>query len=146
MKNLATCTPTEFFKQTILIKRKVEAFLTNDDIREIRARLPKDIREITNDMTPKEKGEIMVQNQKAKQEQITKNFLAILEILMDKNADQTLELLALCCFVDPAKVDDYKVSEYLGAIADLLEDENVLRFFSSLARLEQTNISIVSKK
>ena len=145
MKNLANCKPSEFFKQTLRIKRNVEKWLTSDDIKTIRSRKA-DYEEIVDTMTPKEKGEIMIRNKAKAEELVIKNFMDILEVMLDKKFDETLSVLALCCFVEPDHVDDYQVDEYLGSIADLISNPNVLRFFVSLAQLGQTNISIVSKK
>lgn len=145
MKNLANCKPSEFFKQTLRIKRNVERWMTSDDIKEIRSRKI-DTEDILDSMTPEEQGEILLRNQKKREEMIMKNFMDILEILLDKKFEDTLSLLALCCFVEPENVDDHSVDEYLGSMADLISNPNVLRFFVSLAQLGQTNISIVSKK
>lgn len=145
MKNLANCKPSEFFKQTLLIKRNVERWLTSDDISDIKKRMP-ELEKVTDSMTPAEKGDVLVRNEAKLNEQGMKNFMDILDIMLDKKYDETLEVLALCCFIDPKKVDDYQMEDYLGALADLLENPNVIRFFVSLARLGQTNISIVSKK
>lgn len=144
MKNLANCKPSEFFKQTLRIKRNVEKWLTSDDIKTIRSRKA-DYEEIVDTMTPKEKGEIMIRNKAKAEELVIKNFMDILEVMLDKKFDETLSVLALCCFVEPDHVDDYQVDEYLGSIADLISNPNVLRFFASLTQLEQKNISIVSK-
>ena len=144
MKNLANCKPSEFLKQTLRIKRLVEKWLTSDDIKEIRKRLPES-EKILPSMTKEEQGEILIRNQKAKAEQMRQNFFDILDIMLDKKFEETLAVIALCCFVEPEKVDDYPLEDYLGSIADLLENPNVLRFFTSLAQLGQTNISIVSK-
>lgn len=144
MKNLANCKPSEFLKQTLRIKRLVEKWLTSEDIKEIRKRLPEK-EKILQTMTKEEQGEIMIRNQKAQQEQMMKNFMDILDIMLDKKFDETLAVIALCCFVEPENVDDYPLEEYLGSIADLLENPNVLRFFVSVAQLGQTNISIVSR-
>ena len=145
MKNLANCKPSEFLKQSIRIKRNVEKWLTSEDIKEIRKRLPK-YEKILNTMTAEEKGEILLRNQQMKNEQMIKNFMDILDVMLDKKYEETLAVIALSCFVEPENVDDYEISEYLGSIADMLEDKNVIRFFTSVARLGQTNISIVSKE
>lgn len=145
MKNLANCKPSEFFKQTLRIKRNVEKWLTSDDIKEIRSRKI-DVEEILDTMTPKEQGEVMLRNQKKTDEMIMNNFMDILEVMLDKKFDETLAVLALCCFVEPQNVDDYEMDEYLGSIADLISNPNVLRFFVSLAQLGQKNILTVSKK
>ena len=145
MKNLANCKPSEFLKQSLRIKRNVEKWLTSEDIKEIRKRLPKK-EAILQTMTKEEQGEVLLRNQKARQSQMMKNFMDILDIMLDKKFEETLSVIALSCFVEPENVDDYEISDYLGSIADMLEDKNVIRFFTSVARLGQTNISIVSKE
>ena len=145
MKNLANCKPSEFFKQTLRIKRNVEKWLTSDDIKEIRSRKI-DVEEILDTMTPQEQGEVMLRNQKKTEEMAMHNFMDILEVMLDKKFDETLAVLALCCFVEPQNVDDYEMDDYLGSIADLISNPNVLRFFVSLAQLGQKNILTVSKK
>lgn len=145
MKNLANCKPSEFFKQTLRIKRNVEKWLTSDDIKEIRSRKI-DVEEILDTMTPQEQGEVMLRNQKKTEEMAMNNFMDILEVMLDKKFDETLAVLALCCFVEPQNVDDYEMDDYLGSIADLISNPNVLRFFVSLAQLGQKNILTVSKK
>ena len=144
MKNLANCKPSEFLKQTLLIKRNVEKWLNDEDIKAIKARLPEK-EKILNTMTAEEKGEVFLRNKKAHDAQAMQNFLDILDIMLDRKFDETLSVLALCCFVEPSKVDDYPLDEYLGSVAELMENENVIRFFTSLVRLGRTNISIVSK-
>lgn len=144
MKNLATCKPSEFLKQTLRIKRLVEKWLTSEDIAEIRKRLPKK-EAILNTMTKEEQGEVFLRNQKAQKEQVIKNFMDILDVMLDKKFDETLAVIALSCFVEPENVDDYIIDDYLGSLSDMLESRNVIRFFASVAHLGQTNISIVSK-
>jgi hypothetical protein len=145
MKNLATCKPSEFLKQTLRIKRLVEKWLTSEDIAEIRKRLPKK-EAILNTMTKEEQGEVLLRNQKATKEQAMKNFMDILDIMLDKKFDETLAVIALSCFVEPENVDDYTIDDYLGSLSDMLENRNVIRFFASVAHLGQTNISLVSKE
>ena len=144
MKNLANSKPSEFLKQTLKIKRLVEKWLTSEDIAEIRKRLPK-TEKILQTMTKEEQGEIMLRNQKATKEQMMKNFMDIIDIMLDRKFDETLAVIALSCFVEPSEVDNYPIDEYLGCISDMLENRNVIRFFASVAHLGQTNISLVSK-
>lgn len=144
MKNLANCKPSEFLKQSLRIKRNVEKWLTSDDIKEIRQRLPEQ-EKILQTMSKEEQGKILLRNQQAMKEQLMANFMDILDVLLDKKYKETLDIIALSCFVEPENVDDFTVDEYLGSIADMLESKNVIRFFASLARLGQTNISTVSK-
>ena len=146
MKSLANCTPTEFFTQTLKIKRNVEKWLTSDDIKEIRSRKPADLEKKTDDMSVEEQKALLARNAKRLEEQSMKNFMEIIEIMLAKKLDETLSVLAMCCFVEPEHVDDYIMDDYFGTIADLIANPNVMRFFASLAQLGQTSISIVSRK
>lgn len=126
MKNLANCKPSEFLKQTNKIRKSVEKWLTITDILNIRKRqaaLPD--------------GASMEDIEKANQEQARKNLSAMLDSIMDEHPNETLEILALACFVDPKDVNKHPTSEYLGALSDLLNDKNVIAFFTSLVGLGQ---------
>lgn len=128
MKNLANCKPSEFLRQTNLIRKSVERWLTLTDIMSIRADLP----EIPKDMPVNEGRKLIA-------EQARKNVSRIMDNIMDKHPDETLEILALCCFVEPDHVDDYAVTDYLESFSDIMENEAVLRFFTSLVRLGRMN-------
>lgn len=139
MKTLVSCKPTEFLKQTNLIRKSVEKWLTATDILNIRQRLPhKELPSINS--TPEEREAINERNRAAEQEQIRKNLSAIFDAVLDTHADETLEVLALCCFVDPKNVDDYPVSEYINAFNELMNDEAVMSFFTSLVRMGQMSM------
>ena len=128
MKNLANCKPSEFLKQTNLIRKSVERWMTVTDIMSIRADLP----EIPKDMPVGEGRKLIAEHAR-------KNVSRIMDNIMDKHPDETLEILALCCFVEPDHVDDYAVTDYLESFSDIMENEAVLRFFTSLVRLERMN-------
>lgn len=127
MKNLANCGPREFLRQTAKIRRAVEKWLTLTDIMNIRKRIP----EVPDTATPQERDE-------AFKAQAKKNAGIILDAIMDKYPDETVDLLALCCFIEPEKADDHPMSEYLGSLTDMLDNEDVLRFFISLVKLART--------
>ena len=59
----------------------------------------------------------------------------MLEAMLEDHPDETLEVLGLCCFVEPENVDDYPISDYIQAFTRLINDETVIGFFISLARL-----------
>lgn len=147
MKNLATCTPREFMIQTNLIRRSVENWLKVTEIMEIRKRVPKlpEVPELPENVNPAEKADIL-----AKQAEILKkrneimsqaamdNAFAIVEAAFDKHPDETLEVLALVCFVPVAEVNDHPVKYYMQSIRELIQDEEVVSFFTSLLRLART--------
>lgn len=124
MKNLANCTPREFLRQTVRIRHAVENWLKLTDIANIRRKLPK----LPDDLTPEEKSEKLA-------EQATKNIGLMIDAIAEKHPDETVELLGLLCFVEPEHVDDYAMSAYMGAIADMAANEDVVRFFTSLVQL-----------
>lgn len=128
-KTLANCKPTEFLKQTNKIRKSVEKWITATDILNLRKQAPV----VKNDATPEER-------QSAVAAQIKSNASEMLDNILEKHPDETLELLALLCFVDPKEVDEYPISEYLSAFASLIADEAVISFFISLVKLGQTNI------
>ena len=124
MKNLANCKPTEFLQQTNRIRKVAEKWLNETGILNIRKNMPA----IPKDATEEEKNELM-------QAQVKKNLS-----IMDKHPNETLELLALICFVEPKDVDEHEMSEYIDAITEVMSNKSVLRFFTSLVQLGQMNI------
>lgn len=134
MKNLATCKPSEFLRQTNRIKKAVEKWLTETDIMTIRKRMP-DLLAIREDMTDEELSRVNAENKKRLEAQSKENLSAIFDEIADEHPDETLELLALLCFVEPENVDDYPMGDYLKAIGEMIGNEAVIGFFTSLARL-----------
>lgn len=124
MKNLANCKPSEFLKQTNKIKKSVEKWLTATEIMEIRKRLP-----VYPDGVDEEKKKAIIQKQ------ANENLSAMFDAIFDSHPDETLELLALLCFVEPENVDDYPIKDYLSSIAEMLEDAEVVSFFTSFMQL-----------
>lgn len=137
MKNLANCKPSEFLRQTSRIRKAVANWLTVTEIMEIRKRLPKLVR-VTDDM---DEAQVAAENRRRTQEQIRKNAMDILAAVLDDHPDETLEILALLCFVEPEQVDDHSVEEYLEAFTELISNQTVINFFGSLARLERLDTS-----
>lgn len=127
MKNLANCGPREFLMQTVKIRHAVEHWLKATEIMEIRKRLP----EYPEGATKAERAALT-------REQGRKNLWAMFDAIAEKHPAETAELLALCCFVEPEKADEHPMSEYLGSFAEMIENEDVWRFFTSLMRLGQT--------
>lgn len=144
MKNLANCKPSEFLKQTYRIKKSVERWLTDTDIMNIRKNLP-EFTKVTKEMTEEDRERTFEENRKKREARVYENFMKILDAVMDTHADETLEIIALCLFVEPSEFDDHSVSYYLNGISELISDEDVLNFFTSLARLVNANTPIVSQ-
>lgn len=138
-KNLANCKPSEFLKQTYRIKKSVEKWLTDTDILNIRKNLPQ-LEKPSDGMNDAERIALFEKNKKKTQEQVRKNAMAILDSIMDTHADETLELLALCCFVEPSEVDNYDIGFYLDNFTELIANKSVISFFTSLAQLGLKNM------
>ena len=124
MKNLANCKPSEFLQQTNRIRKSVSKWLTDTDVMNIRRRMP----ELPDTATDEEKAEAM-------KAQAAQNLNIMLDAILEEHPDETLELLALLCFVEPKDVDKHEVTEYLDACTELFSNKSVLNFFISLIRL-----------
>lgn len=137
LKTLANCKPSEFLRQSNRIRKAAAEWLTATDILEIRKNVP-ELEEIDDSMSDAAKVAIATNNRRALEEQARENLMCILDAVMDEHPDETLNLLALMCFVEPEHVDDHTMAEYLEAFTELINDEAVMGFFTSLARLVQT--------
>ena len=123
-KSLANCKPSEFLKQTNAIRHYVEKWLKDIKFADIRKRLPA----IPEGATEEEKKELEA-------EQSRKNFSEMLDSALEQHPEETLGVLALCCFIPVEQADEQPMEFYVGAIADLMESEAAMRFFTSLVKL-----------
>lgn len=135
MKTLANCSPKEFFTQTNKIRKAVEKWLKDTKILDIRARKPDFAPEVKEGMTKEEVTEAIEKRKEVFAEQAKKNAFDMLEAAMEKHPDETIELMALICFIDPKEANDHKMSEYLANVTEIINDKAVLDFFTSLASL-----------
>ena len=118
MKTLASCTPIEFARQTVLIKNYVAKWLTDTDILNIR-----------------KQGTVGVDGDA---KQVMKHRLsAMFDAIFAEHPEETIKLLALVCFVPVEEVNDHKMNEYFSALNELINDEAVVGFFISLLGLAQ---------
>ena len=124
IKSIANCKPSEFLKQTNAIRHYVEKWLKDIKFADIRKRLPT----IPEGATEEEKKELIAA-------QSRKNFSEMLDSALDQHPEETLGVLALCCFLPVEEADNQSMDFYIGAIADLIESEAVMRFFISLVKL-----------
>ena len=139
MKNLSTCTPEEFLKQTVRIKRAAEKWLSLTDIMNIRKNVP-ELEAIDWDADVDKKAKVMAENNRRRTEQAMANLSKIIDAVAEEHPAETLELLALVCFIEPKDVNKHSMGEYLQSITEMLNDEAVIGFFTSLARLGQMRI------
>lgn len=145
MKNLANCKPSEFLAQSFRIKKSVQEWLDVTDIMQIRKNMPSNLIRLDN-LSGEAREKAIAENKEMMKKQINKNLGDMLDKMLCENAEKTLEVLALCCFVEPEDVDNHPMSEYLESIGDLMSDKGVLSFFTSLVQLAQTNSGIASKQ
>lgn len=139
MKNLSTCTPEEFLKQTVRIKRAAEKWLSLTDIMNIRKNVP-ELEAIDWDADVDKKAKVMAENNRRRTEQAMANLSKIIDAVAEEHPAETLELLALVCFIEPKDVNKHSMGEYLQSITEMLNDEAVIGFFTLLARLGQMRI------
>lgn len=140
MKNLAKCTPSEFAVQTVKIKDIVRNWLELTKILEIRQKQPT-YKMCAKDAPAEVRAEVIKENAKLKKEQAMKNLSEMLDSCLAEHPQETIEVLALCCFVDPADADNHLMEEYLECILDMFESKAVMRFFSLLAQVRMQETS-----
>lgn len=129
MKNLANCDPVEFLIQTNKIRKSVEKWLTATDIHNIRKRLPK----YDDKMDAEKRAEV-------KNKQMRENLNSIIDACLEEHPVETAEVIALACFVDPGDIRNHKGTEFLGAVGEMIANEDVLSFFTSLVSLVNNGI------
>lgn len=135
-KNLANCTGVEFLVQSNKIRHAVEGWLKETGIMELRKRKAEGKRSITSDMTAEERKAVNEENARLDREQAKKNVSDMLDVCLEKNPQKTLELLALMCFVEPRDAGKLNTADLLLNFGEMLGDEGVVRFFTSLLKWE----------
>lgn len=138
-KNLANCTPEEFLDQSYLIMDAAEKFMKVNDILGIRSRRVEGLQEIPKD-NEEEADKIRHENAKKITAQRMKNVKELLTSMLHTNKKETLELLAISCFIAPEDVNNYTMPFFLRNIGEMISNQDVLAFFTSLAEVEQTGI------
>jgi len=126
MKNLATCNLYEFMAQTNRIRHSVSDWLKLVDLKGIRSKKI----DFPEGATKEERDKIV-------SDTAGENINLMLEAALEKHPRETAEIIALCCFIDPADIPNYQSREFMGAFADMIGDTEVLRFFGSLMKLAQ---------
>ena len=91
MKTLASCTPLEFARQTVLIKNRVAKWLTDTDISNIRKRMTL-VDSLPADATDEQKAD-------ARRQQVKANFSAMFDAIFAEHPEETIKILALVCFI-----------------------------------------------
>ena len=138
-KNLANCNPEEFLEQTYLIMGSAEKFMKVNDILNIHTRKVEGLQEIPTD-DEEEADRVRKENAKKITAQRMKNVKDLLTSMLHTNKKETLELLAISCFIEPEDINQYSMPFFLRNVGEMISDKDVLAFFTSLAQLEQTGI------
>lgn len=124
MKNLANCSVREFLAQTNKIRKSVSNWLNLTKVMEIRQHIP-DVPEGTSD---EEKKALM-------EAQVKKNLAEMMDAILEKYPEETAEILGLLCFIDPKDLDNYKMTDLLSSFSEMMENKEVITFFTSLLKL-----------
>lgn len=139
MKNLTNCDPVEFLQQTNKIRHAAQDWLKETKILEIRKDAPQ-LKEIKDGMTDAEIQAINAENKALLKDQATKNLSRMLDAALETNAEKTVELLAMMCFVDKEDINNHKATEYIKEFGAMIADPDIIDFFGSLIRLGQMGI------
>ena len=118
MKTLANCTPREFMRQTVKMRKPFAEWLERTGISEIRKRMPEGFDEMDVDAQTR-----------ALSEQGRRNLQDMLFTAFEKDEEGTLNVLALCCFIEPEQIDEYSMADYFKAVLEMLNNEVVRDFF-----------------
>ena len=129
MKNLANCTDIEFLAQTNKIRKQAEAWLKSTGILTIREQKPPVLPE---DMPEDQKREAIRKDAR-------RRINAMLDAALENHTEETARLLRMMCFVDPDDNQAMTGAQLLGAAAEMLGNEEILDFFTSLGRLGLMN-------
>lgn len=139
MKNLTNCSNVEFLRQCNKIRHQVQGWLKETGVLEIRKRTC-ELVPVTDNMTEAERIKADVENELRIKSQAKRNISDMLDAAMDVNAEKTLELVGLMCFLTPEETSKVKAFKLLREFAEMLNDEDVMGFFSSLMRSGLTDL------
>lgn len=129
MKTLANCSDVEFLRQTNKIRKYAEKWLKDTGILDIRNQeTPK----LPEDMSDDEKRDAL-------REHAHGRLNAMLDAALETHAEETAGLLRLMCFVDPQDDKTLRMPQIMGAAAEMMENQDILDFFTSLGRLGLMN-------
>jgi hypothetical protein len=129
MKTLANCSDVEFLRQTNKIRKYAEKWLKDTGILDIRNQeMPK----LPEDMSEDEKRDAL-------REHAHGRLNAMLDAALETHAEETAGLLRLMCFVDPQDDKTLKMPQIMSAAAEMMNNQDILDFFTSLGRLGLMN-------
>ena len=135
-KNLANCTNVEFLVQTNKIRKQVASWIKLTDILNIRKKRPEGLTKITESMTDEEKKAAEAKNAPLIEAQWKQNISDMLDAALEKNAEKTVELLGLMCFLTPEETKEASPFFLIRNFWEMFSDKDVMAFFTSLMRSE----------
>ena len=145
MKNLANCNGVEFLRQSNKIRHALKDWLKKTKVLEIRKHQPVLV-EVSDSMTPEAKEKALEENEKRWREQSRQNISDMLDVCLEENAEETLKIIGMMCFIEPEDAENQKATELLANFAEMLADKDVMSFFSSLMKLDVMNTSDTPKQ
>lgn len=120
--------PRECAAQMYRVSTAIEKWLTVTDVQNIKKKIPK----VSNEAKSEERDEAVA-------EQMRKNAFAVLDVVLGEHRDETLELLAMLCNIEPKELDEYPTRELMRCINELLNDKDFVGFFVSCVQLARMN-------
>lgn len=135
LKTLANCTLTEFLKQSNKIRKEIAAYLEKTKVLDLRSAMP----DVPKDATKEQAEKIIADGLKA-------NTSAMLDAMLEENADDTVKILGLLCFKEGDEINDLNPADILGVVLEILSSKRVLDFFTSLMQSGLINMANTSLK
>ncbi len=119
MKTFANCNPDEFMAQAMKFRAPFVEWIKEIGIPEIRARRPEGL----DDMSPKDRLEALTKL-------ANENIGEIIAAAFEKNPEATKKLMCMCTFTEYEDFNTHTMVEYLGAILEMMNNEEVRGFFT----------------
>lgn len=143
MKNLAKATPTEFMTQTAKMAKCLEKWIEVIDLDGLKKKYMVEPISFPEGMSKEDKIKAYADYKREVSKKALGFALSIIETMFAEHPQETGEILALSCFVEPEEFETYQIRDYMREISDLLTDECVVGFFTSLV---QSGLLRISKK
>ena len=128
MKHLGNCSPKEFLRQTNRIRREAERWLDLTKLMRLRRPLPEGLDELDE-----------AARRAAVAERVRESVRGMLDAVLEEHPDETAELLGLMCFIEPEELEAHNMAELIGSLGEMLGSQEIMDFFTSLARWGRTN-------
>lgn len=128
-KTLANCKPSEWAAQTVKIRKSLEKWLSDIDIKVLFEPVKGAVK-VNSSMSDEEREAAIEENKRLLIAALKNKGLHIFDKALAEHTTETLEILALICFVEPDHIDDYSIGDYWQALEEMLNDKATLSFFT----------------